>query len=152
MLEAMLDWYRDGVLAKVHGIDDHAAHRAVVRSGTTISGLVKHLASAEDDWLTHRFAGNAQPEPWASAPFDEDVDWEFHSATAEPLAASVALYGAACERSRAVCVGAELDQLSRAGDPRFSLRFALVHLIEETARHLGHLDILRELADDSVGR
>jgi hypothetical protein len=152
MLAGMLEWYRQGVLRKVDGMRQSDAAASPLRSGTTPAGLVKHLALVEDSWFTHRLAHRPEPEPWASAPFEDDPDWEFHSANAEPLEDSVALYRAACERSRAVAADHGLDDT--ASDQRgrtFSLRFVYLHMIEETARHLGHLDVLRELADGSTG-
>jgi hypothetical protein len=114
---------------------------------------VKHLALVEDSWFTVRFAGHPEPEDWAEADFDVDPDWEFHTALDEPLDDLVALYEAACERSRQAAAGRELDDVGAVErrDGPFTLRFALVHMLEETARHLGHLDILRELLDGSTG-
>lgn len=152
MLEQMLDWYRDGVVAKVEGLAQGDATASPLRSGTTVAGLVKHLALVEDSWFTDRLAGGGEGEPWASAPFDQDPDWEFSSAAHEPLEASVALYRQACARSRAVAAQRALDDQGTTGRGRtFSLRFALLHLVEETARHLGHLDVLCELADGRTG-
>jgi predicted enzyme related to lactoylglutathione lyase len=151
MLDAMLDWYRDGVVAKVDGMAQHDA-TSPLRSGTTAAGVVKHLAFVEDHWCTRVVAGQPIPEPWASAPFDDDPDWEFHSASGEPLADSVALYREACARSRVATAGTDLDSTTVQASGRVvSLRFVLLHLVEETARHLGHLDVLRELADGSTG-
>ena len=152
MLTGMLDWYRAGVLAKVDRMGQSDATSSPLRSGTTAAGLVKHLALVEDNWVTHGLAAQPEPEPWASAPFDADPDWEFHSANAEPLADSVAIYRSACERSRQVTRALSLDDtgVNKRGR-EFSLRFVLLHLIEETARHLGHLDVLRELADGQTG-
>ncbi len=152
LLEGMLDWYREGVVRKVDGMAQADAVTSPVRSGTTAAGVVKHLAFVEDTWVTHRLAGADLPEPWAGAPFDEDSDWEFASATGEPLQATVALYRQACRRSRAAAARLPLDR--QATDERgrtFSVRFVLLHLVEETARHLGHLDLLRELADGTTG-
>lgn len=152
MLTGMLDWYREGVLAKVDGLGQRDAVTSPLRSGTTVAGLVKHLALVEDSWFTHGLAQQPEPEPWASAPFDDDPDWEFHSANDEPLADSVGLYLAACERSRAVTAAHALDDTAVNQRGRtFSLRFVLLHLVEETARHLGHLDVLCELADGRTG-
>ncbi len=152
MLVAVLDWYREGVLHKVEGMRQADATSSPLRSGTTAAGLVKHLALVEDSWFTTRFAGRPEPEPWASAPFDDDPDWEFSSAGDEPLEHAVELYRAACARSRDVTAAYALDDTATRGDGReFSLRWALLHLVEETARHLGHLDLLRELADGSTG-
>ncbi len=152
MLTGMLEWYREGVLGKVGDMRQSDATTSPLRSGTTAAGLVKHLAAVEDGWFTHGLARQPEPEPWASAPFEDDPDWEFHSANAEPLADSVALYREACGRSRAAAEGRALDDtaVNRRGRV-FSLRFVYLHLIEETARHLGHLDLLRELADGSTG-
>lgn len=151
LLDGMLDWYREAVLRKIDGVDAHVARTSPLRSGTTIVGLVKHLALVEDSWFHVRFAGEPEPDPWASAPWEDDNDWEFHSAADDDLATVIALYRAACHRSRAAAAGRELDDFSADTDRPLALRFAYVHLIEETARHLGHMDILREYLDGSTG-
>jgi uncharacterized damage-inducible protein DinB/predicted enzyme related to lactoylglutathione lyase len=151
MLADMLDWYRAAVLRKVDGIAPSTARTSPVRSGTTIAGLLKHLALVEDSWFTERFAGAGEIEPWASAPWDDDNDWEFHSAIDEPIESLVVLYQEACERSRRAADGHAQDDLAASGRRPFNLRFAYVHLIEETARHVGHIDILREYLDGSTG-
>ena len=152
LLDDMLDWYRDAVLRKISGVDTRVARTTPLRSGTTIAGLVKHLALVEDSWFHDRFAGRPDPEPWASAPWDVDSDWEFHSAATDDFADVVELYRTACERSRSATAGRDLDDPAiAAGSQPFNLRFAYAHLIEETARHLGHLDILREYLDGSTG-
>ena len=151
MLTGMLDWYREGVLRKVEGVRPEHASARPVRSGTSIAGLVKHLALVEDSWFA-RFLGTPVPDPWLGVDWDADPDWEFRTALDEPLADLVTLYEAACERSRSVTALHGLDELGADTTRReFSLRFVLVHLIEETARHLGHLDILREHLDGATG-
>jgi uncharacterized damage-inducible protein DinB len=156
MLNAFLDYHRATLEWKVEGLRDEDAHRvAVPTSALTLGGLVKHLALVEDSWFTDRFAGLGEPEPWASAPFDEDRDWELHSAADDTLDELLALYRAACERSRAVIASAaSLDDLSastsREGE-HFTLRWILFHMIEETARHNGHADLLREAIDGETG-
>ena len=105
LLTGMLDWYREGVLVKVAGISQANASARPLRSATSIAGLVKHLAVVEDSWIEDRFAGHPEPEPWASAPWDDDRDWEFTTGPTEPIEDVVGLYRAAIERSRAaVCV------------------------------------------------
>jgi uncharacterized damage-inducible protein DinB len=152
-LVGLLEWYRAGVAAKAAGASPRVATTSPIASGVTIAGLVNHLALVEDDWMHHRFAGHPEPEPWASAPWDEDRDWEFHSANQEALADVIARYEAACARSREATGGRSLDDVAVGARPgsEFNLRFALLHLIEETARHLGHLDIIRELLDGTTG-
>jgi uncharacterized damage-inducible protein DinB len=153
-LVGMLDWYRDGVVSKVRGVSQEVAARAPMRSSTSIAGLVKHLALVEDSWFTVRLAGHEEPAVWAEADFDVDPDWEFHSAVDEPIDDLLALYAEACARSRAITDAHDLDHLTTGDDPLvrpFTLRYLLVHMIEETARHLGHLDVLRELLDGTTG-
>ncbi|MGZ4758076.1 MAG: mycothiol transferase, partial [Acidimicrobiales bacterium] len=122
----------------------------------TLAGLIKHLALVEDTWFVERMDGRPRPEPWLSAPFDDDPDWDFHSATDDTPDELLALYRAACDRSRAVVAGHDdLGALSvaqgRGDEGHFSLRWILLHMIEETARHNGHADLLRESIDGLTG-
>ncbi len=152
LLEAMLDWYRAGVVAKVRGVTQAVASATPLRSSTSIAGLVKHLALVEGAWFEVDFAGSPEPAWWADVDWDADRDWEFHSAVDEPFEDVVRLYEAACARSRLVAADHDLDELGADTSRReFTLRFVLLHLIEETARHLGHLDVLRELLDGTTG-
>jgi hypothetical protein len=158
MLSQFLDFHRATVLEKVSGLThEQLNRRAVPTSALTLAGLLKHLALVEDDWFQVRLLGRPDPEPWASAPFDDDADWDFHSAHLDDPAELVALYEGACARSRAAVgeVGGDLDALSVARDRHtgglFSLRWILVHMVEETSRHNGHIDLLREAIDGSVG-
>ena len=152
MLLGMLDWYREGVLRKVDWLDPRHVGARPLRSTLTIGGLVKHLALVEDSWFTTRFAGLPEPEPWASAPWDDDVDWEITTGATDPIESSIERYRAAVERSRAVCASHDLDDIAAdTSRHTFNLRFAIVHLLEETARHLGHLDLLREQLDGHTG-
>jgi hypothetical protein len=121
-----------------------------VRTGTTLAGVLKHLALVEAAWFDGRFAGSPEPEPWASAPPD-DPDWDFTSALHDSLEDLVELYRTSCERSRRAAAGHGLDDLAANARRPFNLRFAYLHLIEETARHLGHMDILREYLDGTTG-
>jgi uncharacterized damage-inducible protein DinB len=152
ILEGMLEWYREAVVAKVDGLTDEQAKRHLVGSLTTILGLLKHLAGVEDSWFHDRYAGQPDPPVWANVSFDDEPDWDFTSIESDTLAENVSLYHDACARSRAAAAGQALDGLARNGGRRtFNLRWAYVHLIEETARHLGHMDILRELTDGATG-
>ncbi|WP_426575064.1 DinB family protein [Aquihabitans sp. McL0605] len=151
-LERTLDWYREGVIAKVQGLPQHLAVATPLRSGSTIAGLVKHLALVEDSWFADDFAG-LDPLPWwADVDWDADRDWEFHSALTEPIELQVDRYREACERAREIARGRSLDDVGADhSSGEFTLRFVLLHMIEETARHLGHLDVLRELLDGTTG-
>jgi uncharacterized damage-inducible protein DinB len=152
VLVEMLEWYRTGVVGKMDDLRPQHLRAQPLRSDTSMAGLLKHLALVEDSWFAVRFAGLPEPEPWASVDWDADRDWEFHSARDDSLETLVALYQAACDRSREVTAVHQLDDLAAdTSHLEFNLRFALVHLIEETARHLGHLDVLRELLDGTTG-
>jgi hypothetical protein len=157
-LSQFLDFHRATLLEKIDGLThEELNRRAVPTSSLTLAGLVKHLALVEDDWFQVRLLGRPDPEPWASAPFDDDRDWDFHSAHLDDPAALVTLYEAACARSRAAVdgLGGDLDALSVARDRHtggpYSLRWILVHMVEETCRHNGHVDLLREAIDGAVG-
>jgi predicted enzyme related to lactoylglutathione lyase len=155
LLVGLLDWYRDGVVAKATGMAQHLAVATPLGSASSVAGRVKHLALVEDSWFSIRFAGRPEMGDWAGADFDADPDWEFHTALDEPLEVQIERYERACATSRAVTEAHDFDDLSvvPAGSPpeRFTLRWTVVHLLEETARHLGHLDVLRELLDGTTG-
>jgi uncharacterized damage-inducible protein DinB len=151
ILEGMLEWYREGVVAKVAGLTDEQAKQRHVASNSSLIGLVKHLAGVEDSWFHDRFAGRREPAVWAGVDFDADPDWDFTSAWDDTLADTVVLYEAACARSRDAAAGQPLDAAAGNSSRPFNLRWAYVHLIEETARHLGQMDILREITDGAVG-
>ncbi|NND12456.1 MAG: DinB family protein [Acidimicrobiia bacterium] len=154
-LAEFLDYQRATILLKTHGLDSaQAATRSVTPSTLTLAGIVKHLAWVEDHWFQWIFNGVDTIEPWASAPFDQDRDWEFNTARDDDIADTRILYEQACERSRRVYEGAGLDDLSvgmRDNEP-FSMRWIMLHMIEETARHAGQADLLREAIDGETGQ
>ncbi|MCU1352575.1 MAG: mini-circle protein [Acidimicrobiales bacterium] len=140
---ALLRYQRASVVRKVTGIDDEAARRSLVASGTTLVWLVKHLTTAEMTWVLHRFAGEDL------APRDDTVRPD------DSLAAAIEAYEATWARVDAVVAAAPSldDPCRRLGDAApVNLRWVLMHLLEETARHAGHADILRELVDGQTGR
>ncbi|HEX3425798.1 MAG TPA: DinB family protein [Acidimicrobiales bacterium] len=155
-LSEFLDYERQTLLLKAEGLDQEQLGRRIPTSELTLAGLVKHLALVEDNWIQVRFLGRpeADVQPWGDVDWDADWDWEFHSATADPPDELRALYAAACDRTRAVITTTDLSALSVQRDNRgqpWSLRWIVVHLIEETARHNGHADLLREAIDGEVG-
>ena len=147
MLEQFLDFHRAGVVRTLDGLTDtEAAERVLPATDLTIGGIVKHLAAMEDLWFSHKLLDAPSAEPWRSAPFGEDPDWEFHSAAKNSVAELRELYLSSCEASRRIVARLEsLDVLAaRAsfGDKLVSLRWIYLHMIEETAQHRGHLDLL----------
>jgi uncharacterized damage-inducible protein DinB len=151
-LEQFLDHQRNIVVAKLADLDDgQASARVLDATDLTVGGVVKHLAWTEDHWFQARLLGVERPEPWVSAPLAQDPDWPFRSARHDTVGELLALYDAACRRSRAAT--ARHDSLDApAALPSFgkgpvNLRWILVHMIDETARHAGHLDLLRDALD-----
>lgn len=154
-LVEFLDFYRTVLLRKAEGLTAAQLNQTTAASDLTIGGLIKHMAAVEDSWFTERMAGGADPEPWASAPWEDDRDWEFHSAADDSPAELRALFDAAWDRSRRIVDATptlETLTLLPAGDPSKSrnLRWILIHMIEEYARHVGHADLLREAIDGQV--
>jgi uncharacterized damage-inducible protein DinB len=154
-LIAFLDYHRELLIDKASGLTDEQLHTAVAPSSLTLGGLINHMAVVEDSWFTDDFAGNPIPEPWASAPWDDDRDWELTSAPDVPTTVLFQRYRDAIERSDVILASVDdLDTLSTKLHPdgeAWSMRWILIHLIEETARHCGHADFIRESLDGSVG-
>jgi len=155
LLGQYLDYQRATVLAKTEGLDSAKLRYQHAPSSLTLGGMLYHLALVEESWMEDRFLGLPEREPWIGVDWDTDPDWEFHAAARLEPDELRQRYGDACDRSRqAVTEAASLDQQSvrTLRDGRhFSLRWVLLHLIEETARHAGHADLLREAIDGSVG-
>lgn len=150
-LEAFLDFHRATVAVKVAGLSEELARRRLVGSRTTVAGIVNHLAAAERYWFHARMLGDGWTYPgWR---VDEDADWDVPESVT--LADLVADYERACEESRGIVTDLSLDALAAVPGERghyVSLRWVMLHMTEETARHNGHLDVLRELLDGSTGQ
>jgi hypothetical protein len=138
----LLQYQRDSIVRKVAGVDDDAARRSPVTSGTSLLWLIEHLARAETLWICRRFAGLDVALP------DDTVGPD------DTIAAAIAQYRATWARVDAIVGGASLDECCRdvGAEAPVNLRWVLAHLLEETARHAGHADILRELIDGRTGR
>ena len=155
-LAAFLDFQRETVLLKCEGLTaEQLTQVAVPSSGLTLAGLLNHLALVEDWWFRVRFAGLEHVEPWGSVDWDADPDWEFRTAAELSPEQLRERYRETCARSREVVAAASsLDQLSvRTGrdGQHWDLRWILLHMVEETARHAGHADLLREAVDGTTG-
>lgn len=148
MLESMLDFYRATVVNKVAGLTDAQAFRAVVSPSTlTPATVVKHLAGTERFWFSIDFAGLDVIWPWT----DDDLHSNFRVEPGDTLAGIVADYVEECAKSRRAVADFGLDDAARGEDMDFTLRYAMIHMVQETARHCGHLDLLRETTDGAVG-
>ncbi|WP_091726625.1 DinB family protein [Nocardioides scoriae] len=158
VLLGFLEFHRTIFRMKTAGLTAAQRDQRLAPSGITLGGMAKHLAYVEDWWTTQVFAGRDAPEPWASADWDADPDWDWHSAADDGPAAVEALLDAAVARSRQVVADAlagpdGLDApAARPGRLEgLRLRWIVVHLVEEYCRHNGHADLVRESIDGQVG-
>jgi uncharacterized damage-inducible protein DinB len=147
-LRASLDRHRDAVLWKLEGLDDAELRLAMLPTGNTLLGLVKHLATWEYIWICRTF-GHATEQ----LPIDEGDDYaDVRVDPQDSTEGILAFYSRA--RAAADEVIAEFD-LDDVGTTQFgttvSLRWALIHILEDTVRHAGHIDVMRELIDGMVG-
>lgn len=140
---ALLQYQRNSFVKKISGINEEAARRRGVPSGMSLLWLIKHMARAESVWLLQRFAGQ---EPVVE---DDEVG------PADTVQSAITCYQQTWVRADAVVAAAgDLDELCvEVGEEApVNLRWVLMHLLEETARHAGHADILRERIDGATGR
>jgi uncharacterized damage-inducible protein DinB len=146
-IEGFLDSLRDTVRVKCSGLSKQDARRSVVPSPLmTVSGLVSHLRWVEAYWFGSVLNGQQNAAPYS----DADPDAEFKVTT--ELDVLLAEYAAECERSRQIAAGLELDHEVPFRDKgTMNLRWVLLHMIEETGRHAGHLDLIREMLDGTTG-
>ncbi|MET0144836.1 MAG: DinB family protein [Ilumatobacteraceae bacterium] len=147
-LQASLERHRDVVLWKVAGLDDEQLRRPMTPSGTNLLGLVKHLGGNEYVWFAQTFGRETEPLPFD----DDDPDADLRVRPDETTADVLAFYARARASSNAVVADHDVEDLGTAWfGEAVTLRWVLVHMIEETARHAGHLDIVRELLDGATG-
>jgi uncharacterized damage-inducible protein DinB len=141
-LRALTQYHRESIVRKLDGISEEAARREFVGSGTTLLFLVKHLTRAEILWIGRRFAGRDLPVPDDSIVDEDTID------------SVVRAYRAAWALADSISDHASLDQTFQdvGTATMVDLRWVLTHILEETARHAGHADILRELVDGTTGR
>ena len=142
VLLGFLDYLRESVVAKVHGAPEPQVRTPGVQSGTNLLGLLNHLINVE----RFTFLG------------EQITDWPatFHATPESTVKSLTAEYRSVAARANdTILACADLEspcaRPTRQGDPP-SMRWALTHMVEETARHAGHMDILRELIDGATGR
>jgi hypothetical protein len=154
-LSCTLDTQREALLRKAEGLTADQLAQPHPPSTLTLAGLLNHGALVEDWWFRVQFAGLPEDALWAGVDFDEDPEYEFRTAVDVDPDELRRRYADACERSRAVVASTDrLDAMGAAtfGDGgRFNLRWVLLHMIEETARHAGHADLVRESIDGATG-
>ncbi|WP_333762031.1 DinB family protein [Streptomyces sp. IBSBF 2390] len=151
-LTTFLDYARATARAKCEGASPEDARRAPLPGSPlmTLCGLINHLRWVEYYWFQVVFLGEEDEGPWT----DEDPDREMRIAVDVPLAQLLAEYEEQSTRYRELVAATDLDaqaKRSMRDDRHPDLRWVLLHLIEETSRHNGHLDVVRELLDGTTG-
>lgn len=143
-----MERHRDAVLWKLDGLDDTQLRQPMVPSGTSLLGLVKHLAAVEYGWFCEPFGIETEPLPFD----DNDPEADLRLRDDETTADVLAFYSRARAAANAAieATGLDAEGTSWLGET-VTMRWVLVHMIEETARHAGHVDILRELIDGKIG-
>ncbi len=140
---ALLQYQRDSLVKKVGGVSEEAARTSPVASGTSLLWLMKHMTRAESVWILRRFAGL------------EMVVADDHVTADDTVPTAIAAYQETWSRTDSVVADSpDLGALCRdvGGETPVTLRWVLMHLLEETARHAGHADVLREMVDGETGR
>jgi Protein of unknown function (DUF664) len=159
-LRAFLDYHRDTFRWKCSGLTQDQLAYAHAPSDMTLGGMMKHLACVESGWFEDAFAGRGLMPPFDTVDWDADRDWEWHTARDDTPEDLRALFDEAVRRADAVIDEAlasagGLDspsvEISRREGTPFSLRWIIVHMIEEYARHNGHADLIREAIDGQTG-
>ena len=151
MLAMWLDYQRATLRWKCEGLEGEAlARRGVPPSGLSLLGIVRHMTFVEWSWFEKVFEGRSTAQPF---PTDVDPDSDFNDLHPGAAAADFERFDAQCDISRSIVADAEsLDALTAAGKHGpYSLRWIVIHMIEEYARHNGHADLLREQIDGAVG-
>ena len=152
MLESWLEYHRATLEVKCDGVPpERLAERTVPPSDLSLLGLVRHMADVERNWCRDVWLGEDAPGIYYT---DDDPDGDFLNAQGSDVDEAFATWHRECDNARATIAGAALDDLSKRSHPTkgpVSLRWILIHLIEEYARHNGHADLLRQALDGAVG-
>ena len=149
MLDAWLDFQRDTLALKCDGLTgEQLRERAVPPSGLSLLGLVRHMAEGERQWFAMVLGGEQVPYHYYT---DDNPEAEFDVDDAD-VAEAFATWRAECTEARARAAAApSLDTTGTQDGKDFPLRWIMVHMIEEYARHNGHADLLRGRIDGAVG-
>jgi hypothetical protein len=153
LLDGYLDYYRDAALRKLDGMSEQELRDSRLPSGWAPLELLEHLGWVERRWFRWGFAGEPMEQPWG----DRGAGGTWRVPDGDSSAAAIERFRAACDRSREIIAGVPLSAPAATGG-RFTtpaeapaLIWILFHVLQEYARHVGHLDVVRELTDGEVG-
>jgi uncharacterized damage-inducible protein DinB len=157
-LLGFLEHHRATLAWKCGGVEPEGLRRTVGASTMTLGGLLKHMAFVEDYWFSFVLHENDPSPPWDGVDWEADRDWDWHSAADDTPKQLFDLWEESVARSRRLLahaierrgVDGQAIRQTEEGEPA-SVRWILVHMIEEYARHNGHADLLREVVDGQTG-
>ncbi|WP_150462714.1 DinB family protein [Nesterenkonia ebinurensis] len=158
LLTGFLEFHRQTLTIKCSGLTGDQLNTPLPPSSMTLAGMLKHLALVEDNWFSVVLHGNPDAEYWKDVDWGSDADWDWNSAVENSPEELFDLWERAVLRSRQLLEEALADggleqlavrQMHSGG--QVSLRWILIHMIEEYARHNGHADLIRESLDGTTG-
>ena len=157
-LLGFLEFQRATLEWKCRSLNATELQKKIASSSMTLGGLLKHMAYVENHWFSDWLLGREKLSPWREVDWSQDRDWDWNSAADDSPTKLFELWHGACALSRSNVASAlatgDLGQPAIRKWPNGespSLRWILVHMIEEYARHNGHADLLRESIDGQVG-
>jgi uncharacterized damage-inducible protein DinB len=153
MLEQWLDYHRATLEMKCGGLSaQQLRDRSTPPSNLTLLGLLRHMAEVERGWFRNVFRGEKAPDIFCT---EENPEGDFNDLDTMPPEEALAIWHAECDYAREVFSSAQLDDIgkekSRRSGKEFSMRWIMIHMIEEYARHNGHADLIREAIDGVTG-
>lgn len=157
-LSSFLDYFRDTLEWKTDGLTDDQLRQSLEPSSMTLGGMLKHMALVEKEWFGQFLSGEPYGEPWESADWGADPDWDWNSATEDSGGDLRRLWKESVVQSQRLALAAyenggldgEATKQPMEGEV-LRLRWIMVHMIEEYARHCGHADLIRESIDGQTG-
>ena len=162
MLRSFIDFYRATIRLQCDGLTPEQLRTPHPPATMTLAGMLKHLAYVEDVWFNVRLAGNEPAPPWDTVDWSADGDWDWHSALTDTPEQLTSMFDAAVATSERIldevlaqepAPGTGVLDRTAAREGRggqISLRWILVHMVEEYSRHAGHADLLREALDGAT--
>lgn len=158
LLTGFLNFHRQTLRIKASGLSRDQLNTPLPPSSMTLAGLLKHLAFVEDNWFSYVLHSKTRHKYWDQADWEADPDWDWHSAAENTPEELFELWEASVARSekllqQALAAGG-VEQPAARRSPKgneVSLRFILIHMIEEYCRHNGHADLIRESLDGTTG-
>jgi len=153
LLLGQLTFYRATLLDKLGGLSEEQLRQSILPSGWAPLELLKHLAYVERRWMRWGFTAEAVPDPWGD---NDPATHRWILAPGDTVESLTALLAEQAARTEEIAAGADLTEPGRVGgrvhsDPP-TLGWILLHLVQEYARHVGHLDVVRELVDGRTGK